>query len=133
MQKRRSVVALACMLVALVGAWWLAAHSTSDELAGALHDQVILISHTTIGSTEKFFGTLPLASCDELAMSIAATASAPTQLSLHFTTTRVQGTCTSGAEPAPFAAAYTAAGGVTLSTVTLNGQPIPFKLQKKTP
>lgn len=132
MQKRRSVVALACMLVALVGAWWLAAHSTSDKLAVALHDQAILISHTTIGSTEKFFGTLPLAACEELAMNIAAAAGAPTQLSLHFTTTRAQGTCASGAEPTPFAAAYTAVGEVTLRTVTLNGQPIPFTLHEKT-
>ncbi len=133
MQKRKSVVALACMLVALMGAWWLAAQNPSQKIVGTLYDQAVLISHTSTGSTEKFFGTMPLTTCDELAMNIAAVAGTPTQLSLHFTTTRTQSTCSNAAEPTPFAASYTATNKAVLSSVTLNGQPISFKLHEKTP
>ena len=133
MEKRRGALALVCMLLALVVAWWGASRtpplSTAPDVGNM---QEILITHTIVGNTQRFFGTLPISNCDEVATAILATPQHPTQLSLNFTTSRVASTCT-GIGSVPFAISYTAQHAATLSQVSINNTVTAFRLVERTP
>lgn len=131
MQKKRGTLALVCMLVALVGAWWLAANTPT--LTHTISRQTpLIIKHVTVGTTEKFFGTLSISACEEVATSIAATTEIPARISLGFTTSRTGHSCVEGSQPMPFAVSYTASHGVTLAAVTINDTVTPFTLVEST-
>ncbi len=131
MQKKRGTLALVCMLVALMGAWWIAANTPT--VTHSVSRTPIVITHATLGTTEKFSGTLAVSACEEVATSIAATTEVPARLSLEFTTSRTGHSCVEGSQPMPFAVSYTAAHAGSLAAVKINTTSIPFTVVESTP